>query len=165
MCEDKNQRGMRRSAPGNSKVNISYLSIIHCFISLILLWLSRCSSSSGPFCSVHRGLGTQRVTGGGVARKYSRETWMSSSYKVPAGPAPLLWISCSGRAPQKGRCGPLACCILARRLNRGHPGEWLPHNPSVTELSGFFLNSSKVHKSEMSRWPKVNNQTGYERTC
>lgn len=35
----------------------------------------------------------------------------------------MSWLQ---EGPRKGRCGPLACCILARRQHLGHPDESLP---------------------------------------
>lgn len=57
------------------QVNISYLSVIHCFITFILLWLSRCSLLLlllflARVCQP----GTRRAAGGGAARRFSEET-------------------------------------------------------------------------------------------
>ena len=123
-CQD----WLMRRCSWKYQVNISYLSVIHCFITFILLRLSRCSLLLFLLLLLARVCqpGTQRAAGGGAARRFSEETCASSVYKVPAGPAQILTFEYRqdpGRAPQKGRCGPLACCILARRLQRGHPDE------------------------------------------
>lgn len=143
MWGKKSQRVMWRSAPGDSKVNISYLSVIHCFITLILLLLSRywLFLPLARFFSVHGGLGTQQA-GGGEARKYSEATWTSSTYKVLAGPAPLLSfeyrVGIQEGPSKKANVAPWRA-VYWPEATPGPPGQITIPESSSNKTDWFFL--------------------------
>lgn len=74
-----------RSAPGNSRVNISYWSGIHCFITYSC-YVCRCSG--GPFLPVRgpRDAACRRR----CSAQIQQRDLNASSYREPKGPAPLL---------------------------------------------------------------------------
>lgn len=149
MCE---KNVLRRSAPASSKVNISYLSVIHCFISLILLWFSRCwllllLLLLAPFFLS----GTQRAAGGGAARKYSRKTWTAPLIKcrwVPPRSWHLNTVLGSRKGPAKRPMWPPGVLYIGPAATPGPPGrKTCPIILQRQSWARFLSHSSSAHKS------------------
>lgn len=131
----KRVRKRRRSAPGNGEVKLGFFLLFVFFLSVnhplfhdfnaVTAGQMVASSLPGPSFSgpgrsvracVRLCVPQAEVQRADTVKKPGRPPLIG-----PGGPAPLLTFEYHGRSPLKGRCGPLACCILARRRHRGPP--------------------------------------------
>lgn len=119
--------GKKKKLVGKSKVGNCYSSVIHYLISLIRAQLIFASSSSpGPRCPCS---GRSVRQAGEQKRKHGRRTGTFCFIRcrcVPPRHHIWIWWLVPGRAWRKGRCGPLACCILAPQRHRGHQDKKTP---------------------------------------